>query len=93
MVQKVTEVFGKRDNEGDEDPTNDLIVPVVPSLGNNDILPHNIFGKGPNQWTKTYLSVWKKFIPEEQRHQFDQGGWFSVEVIPNHLRVFSLNSL
>ncbi|GAB7350960.1 hypothetical protein MBLNU459_g1462t2 [Dothideomycetes sp. NU459] len=93
LVQKVVEVFGKNDNDDDDDPTNDLIIPVVPTFGNNDILPHNIFERGPNRWTKQYLSIWKKFIPEEQRHQFDQGGWFSVEVIPNRLTVFSLNSL
>lgn len=87
------DVFGKPDGDEDDDPTNDLIIPVVPTFGNNDILPHNIFDIGPNRWTKQYLSIWRHFIPEEQRHQFDQGGWFSVEVIPNHLTVFSLNSL
>lgn len=93
MVDKVLEVFGKPDNDDDDDPTNDLIIPVVPTFGNNDILPHNIFEKGPNKWTRQYLSLWRKFIPEEQRHQFEQGGWFYVEVIPNNLAVFSLNSL
>ncbi|KAF1356671.1 hypothetical protein BDV97DRAFT_342392 [Delphinella strobiligena] len=94
MVEKVLEVFGKPDNDDDDDdPTNDLIIPVVPTFGNNDILPHNIFEKGPNKWTRQYLSLWRKFIPEEQRHQFEQGGWFYVEVIPNNLAVFSLNSL
>ncbi|KAL1306668.1 hypothetical protein AAFC00_005340 [Neodothiora populina] len=93
LVERVYDCFGKPDNDDDEDPTNDLVVPVVPTFGNNDILPHNIFEKGPNRWTKQYLGIWKRFIPEEQRHQFEQGGWFSVEVIPRHLAVFSLNSL
>lgn len=93
LVAKFVEVFGKQDNINDTDPTNDLIVPIVPTFGNNDILPHNIFTKGPNKWTRDYASIWRTFIPEEQRHQFAQGGWFSVEVIPNHLTVFSLNSL
>ena len=91
MVRKFTEVFGANGDE--EDPTKSFVVPIVPTLGNNDILPHNIFEVGPNKWTKTYLDIWREFIPEEQRHQFDQGGWFNVEVIPNHLAVFSLNSL
>ena len=94
MVQKFVDVFGKTDgDDDDDDPSNDLSVPVIPTFGNNDILPHNIFDKGPNRWTKTYLGIWQKFIPEAQRHQFDQGGWFNVEVIPNKLVVFSLNSL
>lgn len=82
-------MFGKKD-----DRTNtDFAIPIVPTFGNNDILPHNIFVKGPNRWTKTYSQVWRSFIPEEQRHQFDRGGWFYVEVIPNRLAVFSLNTM
>lgn len=90
LVRKFEEVFGKED---DEDPTNDFTIPIVPNFGNNDIMPHNIMQPGPNKWTQKYLSVWKKFIPEEQRHAFSTGGWFSVEVIPNHLAVFSLNTM
>jgi len=91
VAEKFEQVFGRR--KDDKDPFNDLIIPIVPNIGNNDILPHNIFSAGSNTWTMTYLDIWRTFIPEEQRHQFDQGGWFSVEVIPNHLHVFSLNSL
>ena len=94
MVQKFFEVFGKHNgDEDDEDPNNDYVIPIIPTFGNNDILPHNIFRKGPNKWTRTYTRVWRQFIPEEQRHQFEQGGWFYVEVIPNKLAVFSLNTL
>ncbi|KIW06939.1 uncharacterized protein PV09_02600 [Verruconis gallopava] len=93
VLQKFWEVFGKPDNVDDPDPYNDFIIPIVPTLGNNDILPHNIFLEGPNKWTKTYLDVWRQFIPEEQRHQFARGGWFFVEVIPNRLAVISLNTL
>ena len=93
VVDKFVEVFGKDDNINDTDPTNDLTIPIVPTYGNNDIMPHNIFTPGPNRWTKEYLQVWKKFIPEAQRHGFERGGWFSVEVIPNKLAVFSLNTM
>ncbi|KAL2042821.1 hypothetical protein N7G274_004581 [Stereocaulon virgatum] len=93
LVEKFVEIFGKQDNINDTDPTNDLTIPVVPTFGNNDIMPHNIFQPGPNWWTKKYASIWRKFIPEEQRHGFVRGGWFSVEVIPNHLAVLSLNTL
>ena len=88
MVQKFLEVFGTK-----EDPTKDTIIPVIPTFGNNDILPHNILAAGPNKWTKMYANIWKDFIPEEQRHGFERGGWFYTEVIPDKLAVFSLNTL
>ncbi|KAJ2903831.1 calcineurin-like phosphoesterase [Zalerion maritima] len=68
-------------------------IPVIPTFGNNDILPHNILLPGPNNWLDTFTKIWKKFIPEVQRHSFDHGGWFYVEVIPQKLAVFSLNTL
>lgn len=91
MVSKFTEVFGHKDHHNK--PTKDLVIPIVPTFGNNDIMPHNIFLSGPNRWTTKYLDIWRKFIPEAQRHQFQQGGWFSVEVIPNKLAVVSLNTI
>jgi len=91
MVAKFAEVFGKsEDKHGDVDQ---WAIPVVPTFGNNDIMPHNIFLAGPNRWTKKYLDVWRGMIPEEQRHQFSQGGWFSVEVVPRKLAVISLNTI
>ncbi|ROV97957.1 hypothetical protein VSDG_04857 [Cytospora chrysosperma] len=70
-----------------------LSVPVIPTFGNNDILPHNVLMPGPNKWLAHYADIWRKFIPEEQHHSFEFGGWFYVEVIPNKLAVFSLNTL
>ena len=89
VVDKMHEVFG---NKGDH-ARNDFAIPVVPTIGNNDILPHNIFPRGPNKWTQNFIKLWRKLVPEEQRHSFERGGWFSVEVIPNRLTVFSLNTL
>ncbi|OTB02109.1 hypothetical protein M426DRAFT_24988 [Hypoxylon sp. CI-4A] len=88
MNQRISDYFANTfsDDEG-------LVVPVVPTFGNNDIYPHNILEPGPNKILKTYTDVWKNFIPEEQRHSFEFGGWFYVEVIPNKLAVFSLNTL
>ncbi|KAL5594530.1 hypothetical protein BROUX41_001456 [Berkeleyomyces rouxiae] len=85
MVKKVTELFS--DDQGK------LTVPIIPSLGNNDILPHNILMPAPSEWLRTYTDVWEAFIPESQRHSFEFGGWFYVEVIPNKLAVFSVNTL
>lgn len=88
VADKFVEVFADT-----EDPRNPLEIPVVSTFGNNDILPHNILLSGPNKWLKTYTDIWSQFIPEEQRHGFEKGGWYYVEVIPNKLAVFSLNTL
>lgn len=76
-----------------DDSTRSLSVPVIPTFGNNDILPHNIMMPGPNRWLQEYTGIWQHFIPEAQRHSFELGGYFYVEVIPNKLAVFSLNTL
>jgi endopolyphosphatase len=80
-------------SDPNQDPVSVLSIPIVPNIGNNDVMPHNIFEKGPNRWTEILSKLWKHFIPEEQRHTFMQGGWFESEVIPNKLSVFSLNTL
>ncbi|KAL2889747.1 Endopolyphosphatase [Ceratocystis lukuohia] len=85
MVKKITKLFS--DDQGK------LTIPIIPSLGNNDILPHNILMPAPSEWLRTYTDVWEAFIPESQRHSFEFGGWFYVEVIPNKLAVFSVNTL
>ncbi|KAI1447676.1 Endopolyphosphatase [Annulohypoxylon stygium] len=72
---------------------NGLVVPVVPTFGNNDIYPHNVLMPGPNDILRDYTDIWQPFIPEDQRHSFEFGGWLYVEVIPNKLAVFSLNTL
>ncbi|KAG9186907.1 endopolyphosphatase [Alternaria panax] len=90
MVSKFAEVFGQ---SGQGHGPNSFAIPIVPTWGNNDIMPHNIFTAGPNRWTIKYLDIWRGFIPEAQRHQFQQGGWFSVEVIPGKLAVISLNTM
>lgn len=86
IADKFAEILANPDGDG-------LSIPVVPTLGNNDILPHNILAPGPNKWLRNYDDIWRRFIPEEQRHSFEFGGWFYVEVIPNKLAVFSLNTL
>ncbi|ODH47676.1 hypothetical protein GX48_06227 [Paracoccidioides brasiliensis] len=88
LADKFFDIFSK--SSGKE---NGMRIPVVPTIGNNDIMPHNIFKSGPNRWTRKLGMIWDPFIPEEQRHTFVEGGWFYVEVIPDKLAVFSLNTL
>lgn len=68
-------------------------IPVVPTIGNNDVWPHNTLLPGPNDITRTYSSMWSDFIPPESRASFLQGGYFSVEVVPGALAVISLNTM
>lgn len=84
VAQKIIETFSDNGR---------LDVPVIPTFGNNDFLPHNIFYPGPNKWLTAYSEIWHRFIPEEQRHSFGFGGWFEVEVIPDKLSVISLNTM
>lgn len=87
MVEKFKEVFGSKD------PRNVFSIPIVPSLGNNDIYPHNVFPQGPNLQTKTLYNLWRSMVPEEQVHVFDRGVSFMVEVIPEKLAVLSINTI
>ncbi|KAJ6109214.1 Endopolyphosphatase Ppn1p-related protein [Penicillium sp. IBT 16267x] len=93
MAEKWVEIFGIRKNDAGMSGVPAVTVPVVPTLGNNDIAPHNIFMDGPNIWTRRYSELWRHFIPEDQRHSFVEGGWFTSEVIPGKLSVISLNTM
>ncbi|PYH44380.1 endopolyphosphatase [Aspergillus saccharolyticus JOP 1030-1] len=77
----------------DESSVKGISIPIIPTFGNNDIMPHNIFKAGPNRWTKKYREIWSHFIPEHQLHSFVEGGWFISEVIPEQLAVISLNTM
>ncbi|WVR08267.1 hypothetical protein IAU60_005314 [Kwoniella sp. DSM 27419] len=80
MVSKMLDTFGSD-------------VPIVPSIGNNDIWPHNVLAAGPNHVTEEFLRIWNKFIPSDYDHVFERGAYFSSEVIPDRLAVISLNTL
>ncbi|EGX45005.1 hypothetical protein AOL_s00173g106 [Orbilia oligospora ATCC 24927] len=93
VVGMMVDVFKKPIPDNDDNPNNDLIIPIIPTLGNNDIMPHNIMLPGPTSTTRTYLEIWRHFIPEAQKHVFEHGAYFWVEVIPSRLAVFSLNTM
>ncbi|ORY34959.1 Metallo-dependent phosphatase-like protein [Naematelia encephala] len=80
MAAKMSATFGK-----------DVV--IVPSIGNNDIYPHNVLAPGPNRITSGFLKIWKHFIPTDFLHVFERGAYFPVEVIPDRLAVISLNTL
>lgn len=66
---------------------------LIPSLGNNDVYPHNLFAPGPTLQTRELYKTWQPFIPQLQFHIFNRGAYFFQEVIPNKLAVLSINTL
>lgn len=73
-------------------------IPVVPSLGNNDVIPHNEINLGRQGNNNTdrllqfYLDLWQPWVPQDQHEDFLQYGAFVAEVGPG-LRALSLNSM
>lgn len=68
-------------------------IPIIPSIGNNDVYPHNLFSHGSTLQTREFYKIWKNFIPQSQLHVFNKGVYFFKEVIPGNLAVISLNTL
>ncbi|GAA5915507.1 hypothetical protein JCM8208_007469 [Rhodotorula glutinis] len=80
LVERVRKTFGKD-------------VPVVASVGNNDVYPHNVMFPGPNKVTSGLLDIWKHIIPEHFLHTFARGGYYSVEAAGGDLLLVSLNTI
>lgn len=80
------ETFKKKD-------TPELAVDLIPSLGNNDVYPHNLFSIGPTLQTRELFQIWQRFIPQLQLHTFNRGAYFFKEVIPGQLAILSINTL
>ncbi|CAI5760209.1 unnamed protein product [Candida verbasci] len=76
-----------------DDGTPNLQIDLVPSLGNNDVYPHNLFSPGPTLQTRELYQIWQPFIPQHQMHTFNRGAYFFQEIIPNKLAVLSINTL
>ncbi|KAF8962033.1 Endopolyphosphatase [Entomortierella lignicola] len=85
MAKKFLQAF-PRDSDGRR-------IPIVPSIGNNDIYPHNIMFPGPGAVLNHYALIWAEFIPIEQLESFLVGGYYRSDVIPGKVSVFGLNTL
>ncbi|CUS23471.1 LAQU0S10e01112g1_1 [Lachancea quebecensis] len=71
----------------------DFDVSIVPSVGNNDVFPHNLFSLGPTLQTREFYNMWANLVPEDQQRAFARDTSFFVEVIPGKLAVLSINTL
>ncbi len=89
IASKFVKVFGTKSDDG----STVMTIPVVPSIGNNDVYPHNVVKSNPTEITKGLYNAWRKFIPQEQYHIFKNGGYYIKEIIPNKLAVISLNTM
>ncbi|KAI8084691.1 Metallo-dependent phosphatase-like protein [Halteromyces radiatus] len=73
-------------------------IPVIPSLGNNDVIPHNRItmgngtDKNTNRLLRFYQHLWKHWIPQQQQDDFLKYGAFVVDVGPQ-LRALSINTM
>ncbi|CCD26357.1 endopolyphosphatase NDAI_0H01830 [Naumovozyma dairenensis CBS 421] len=89
VAGKFQALFG---NQNTEDPR-DFDVDIIPSLGNNDVFPHNLFAMGPTLQTRELYRIWSNFVPQEQKRIFSRSASFLTEVIPGKLAVLSINTL
>ncbi|KAL6934820.1 related to Endopolyphosphatase [Hanseniaspora guilliermondii] len=67
--------------------------PIIPTIGNNDIYPHNLMDIGPSMITRQLGTIYQGMIPEEQRRLYERFGSFFKEVVPGKLVILSLNSM
>ncbi|KAK5667637.1 Endopolyphosphatase [Batrachochytrium dendrobatidis] len=71
-------------------------VPVLASIGNNDIYPHNRLRysrKADTPVLNFFADLWAPFIPKSQDATFRRIGSYMVELTPNKLWGVSLNTL
>ncbi|ORX54921.1 hypothetical protein DM01DRAFT_1382909 [Hesseltinella vesiculosa] len=71
--------------------------PVVPCLGNNDVVPHNTINdpqlhKKTRKLLQFYQALWQPWIPTSQMGVFAQHGGH-VTHVSHQLRVLSLNTM
>ena len=69
-------------------------IPVLPSIGNNDVYPHDqMFPPGPNNTVLPGLAkAWAPLLDADMTQAMLQGGWMS-RILTNGNRALSLNTL
>jgi hypothetical protein len=67
-------------------------IPIIPTLGNNDVFPHNQMSMDEEELLSFYEQLWRPWIPQHQRATFRQGGYYKVSVGPR-MSVITLNTM
>ncbi|EJT98271.1 hypothetical protein DACRYDRAFT_96807 [Dacryopinax primogenitus] len=70
-------------------------VPVIPSIGNNDVWPHNVMYPGPSSTTRAYAKMWTPILsPLTNLSTLSHGLYFSTPLLTEHkVAAVSLNTL
>lgn len=93
MNRHVSDLLYEMFKNPDTNNPRNLLVDLVPSLGNNDVYPHNLFAPGPTLQTREMFLIWSAFVPQNQFHIFNRGAYFFREIIPGQLAILSINTL
>ncbi|KAI8883257.1 hypothetical protein K501DRAFT_184937 [Backusella circina FSU 941] len=67
-------------------------IPIIPTLGNNDVYPHNQMATDESELLSFYEQLWRPWIPQNQRETFRQGGYYKVSV-GDRMSVITLNTM
>lgn len=67
-------------------------IPVLFSLGNNDVMVHDALSPGPNLDSKSLANIWLNDFSLIERKSFEFGGYWSTRISVN-LKLISLNTL
>jgi hypothetical protein len=65
---------------------------LVPSIGNNDVYPHDSLGPGPNAILSNLTANWRQWLSPASQQTMSQGGYFATQVAPG-LQIISLNTI
>eukprot|EP00127_Corallochytrium_limacisporum_P006191 Clim_evm8s221 gene=Clim_evmTU8s221 len=66
-------------------------VPVLPSIGNNDIFPHNQILPQHDKMLPRMAKAWSRFLTQKELKFFEKHGYYSSKVA-SHLVVVALNT-
>lgn len=68
-------------------------VTVLPTIGNNDVFPHDTLQPGPNSCLTQIAQAWEPILPEQVRDAFRENGSYAYRVPGTAVLVISLNTL
>lgn len=66
---------------------------VAPTIGNNDVYPHDVLQPGPNAVLSRIHDAWRTILPKNASASFLRGGYYASAVPGTRLVVLSLNTM
>lgn len=68
-------------------------IPVIPSIGNNDVFPHDTLAPAPNAVLDALAEAWAPLLDANATASLRASGWFARDLPGLDLVVVSLNTL